>query len=69
MSVLQNRLYHKDIPGNLGADVTVTNAGTHEVVTPLGSVIPPNGGQVVLTAYEWAEISGPKRTEWSLTAV
>ncbi len=28
MSVLQNRLYRKDLPGNLGADVTLTNNGT-----------------------------------------
>ncbi len=68
MSVLQTQLYRKDFPGNLGADVTVTNSGTKPVVTPLGSVIEPTGSKV-LTAYEWSLIPSGTRTAFGLAGV
>ncbi len=71
MSALQNQLYKKDIPGNLGVDQNVTNgtSGPGRVATlPLGTTIGPAEIRRV-TAYEWSLVPTVTRTACSLTAV
>ncbi len=84
MSVLSTQLKRKDIPTpnpsavagattvpnvvDALADKNVTNGGTKDTVTPLGTVIPP-GATRRLTSFGWNQIDATSRTLFSLTAV
>ncbi len=61
ISVLNTRLYRKDLPGNLGADVTLTNNGATEFVTELGTTIAP-GQSKVITDFEYRTLADKPHT-------